>query len=96
MFTNIRRYPKTTMSYTVDSLPNQHLSISPAEISALTARGMSATSSNLGLQFSEGSPDPVLQLEQTRGLDPADIWTASQTAAANLSSAHKKDKQTYG
>ncbi|WGL30963.1 hypothetical protein [Dipodfec virus UOA04_Rod_592] len=96
MFSTIRRYPLCTDGCCDDALPDPHLAITPREIQELTARGVSASSSNAGLTFSEGVSDPVLYLENTRGIDPADVWNASKTAAANLVKAHKKDKDYYG
>lgn len=96
MFSDIRKYPKPCTDCCDDKLPDPHLAISPREIQELTARGVSASASNAGLTFSDGVSDPVLYLENTRGVDPADLWEASKTAAANLVKAHKKDKDYYG
>lgn len=83
------------MSYFGDKAkPN--MSLSPAEIARLTERGIAASSSNQGLTYTEGVSDPVLQLESTRGIDAAELWDASKTAAANLVRGHKKDKDYYG
>lgn len=95
MFSKIRRYPKLCDDCCNDPLPDPHLAISPREIQELTARGVAATSSNLGLSFSDGTSNPVLTLENTRGVDPADLWTASKSAAEKLVKAHKKDKASH-
>lgn len=72
----------------------QGLSVTPSEVASLTERGLSV-SSNGHLSSSEGVPDPVLTLENCRGVDIADAWNASQTAKANLVKAHRRDKEYY-
>ncbi|WGL30968.1 hypothetical protein [Dipodfec virus UOA04_Rod_611] len=96
MFSNLRRYPTPDISSSSSPPVDQNLAISPSEICALTERGIASSSSNLGLSFTEGSSDPVLQIEQVRGTDVADVWNASRDASANLARAHKKDKDYYG
>lgn len=96
MFSTIRRYFCCDRSCSSAPVAVQNLSISPSEIAELTARGISSSAANAGLTFVEGTNNPVLPLEQTRGIDVADIWNASKDAAANLVRAHKKDKEYYG
>lgn len=96
MFSKIRRYPKTCTDCCSDPLPDPNLALSPREIEELTAHGVAAASQNLGLSFSDGVQNPVLTLENTRGVDPADLFNASQDAAEKLVKAHKKDKDYYG
>lgn len=96
MFSKIRRYPVYDMVSGFAKHADQNLSISPREIAELTARGISSSATNAGLTFTEGSPNPVLTIENTRGVDVADVWTASKDAASNLVRAHKKDKDYYG
>lgn len=95
MFSNIRRYPTRCEDCCSDTLPNPNLSISPREIEQLTMRGVAASSNNAGLVFSDGVANPSLLLENTRGIDPADLWTASQDAVQKLVRAHKKDKLEF-
>lgn len=92
MFSKIRKHFKTCNDCCQGSLPEQNLSISPSEIMALTQRGIAASANNLGLSFNEGSAIPELTIDQMRGVDAADVWTAQQTARANLVQAHKKSK----
>ncbi len=96
MFSKIRKYVVPCTDCCSDPLPEQNLSISPREIQELTARGIAASSSNLGLSFSDGVSDPVLALENSRGIDPADLFNASLDAADKLVKAHRKDKDYYG
>lgn len=92
MFSKIRKHFKACYDCCEGRLPDQNLSISPSEIMALTQRGIAASANNLGLSFNEGSLSPELTIDQMRGVDAADVWTAQQTARANLIQAHKKSK----
>lgn len=96
MFTYIRRAPRPDCTSYDAPLAVQGLAISPTEIAALTERGISSSANNAGLTFVEGTTNPVLTLDMTRGVDVADTWNASKTAAANLIRGHKKDKDYYG
>lgn len=95
MFSAIRRAPRRCEDCCSDPLPDPNLSISPREIEQLTLRGVAASSANAGLVFSDGVANPALLLENTRGVDPADLWTASKDAVEKLVRAHKKDKSEF-
>nr|DAS73485.1 MAG TPA: hypothetical protein [Microviridae sp.] len=92
MFSKIRKHFKTCNDCCSGRLPDQNLSISPSEIMALTQRGIAASAGNVGLSYNEGSLSPVLTIDQLRGVDAADVWTAQKTARSNLIEAHKKSK----
>lgn len=94
MFTNFRKNfcACRVVEY---ALPPQNLSLSPSEISELTKKGYSASSSAFGLQFSEGSPNPALMPENVRSVDPSDLWNLSKASAVKLVSSHKRDKEYY-
>lgn len=94
MFTDIRRYPKCCDNVSFSPVPVQGLSISPAQIVQLTERGFAASSSNIGLSFNEGSINPELTIDNTRGVDASEVWEASQTAKEKLIGTYKKAKKT--
>lgn len=92
MFSKIRKTIKTCDNCSYGELPSQNLSISPSEIMELTQRGISASSGNVGLCYNIGSVNPVLSVDNMRGVDAADVWVAQKTARANLVKAYKKSK----
>lgn len=96
MFSNIRRVPRLCSDCSYSRLPPQGLAVSPTEIMQLTSRGVAASASNAGLIYNEGSANPVMTIDMRRGVDAAEVWTASKDAQANLVKAHKKDKDFYG
>lgn len=62
----------------------QHAAITPAQIAELTNNGMAVSASN-SLFFEEGSSHPVhFPLEQSRGIDVAEVWQASKTSKSKL------------
>ena len=64
----------------------QNMAVTPAQIAELTANGMAVSSQN-NLQFEEGVANPAhYPLEQARGIDVADVWTAEQTSKAKMHS----------
>lgn len=66
----------------------QNQAVTPSQIAELTENGMAVSSYN-NLVYDEGVPNPSLTLEQTRGIDVADVWQASQTAKSKLRQFHK-------
>lgn len=74
----------------------QGLAVTPSEVAKLASKGIAVSSGNAGLSFVEGVTDPVLGIENMRGVDAADVWSASKDAQAKLVGAHRKDKDFYG
>lgn len=97
MFCNLRKAPSLCGVHSKRVSVQGGLAVTPSEVAKLTERGIAVNSANAGgLEVLEGVSDPVLTLEQTRGVDVNDVWEASKQAAANLIRAHKKDKEYYG
>lgn len=85
------RYTRTTKT----DVP-QGLAVTPGDIAQLSQKGLSVSSNTAGLTFEEGTSDPVVSIENFRGVDVADIWNSSRDSAQRLTDAHKKDKEYYG
>lgn len=97
MFTNLRRSPVPCGGFTIDKNVVPGLAVTPSEVASLTEKGIAVNAVNAGaLNLIDGVPDPVMTLENTRGVDVSDVWNASLDARANLIRAHKKDKEYYG
>lgn len=77
---------RTRFSHVEDSVieVKQNMAVTPAQIAELTSNGMAVSSQN-NLQFEEGVANPAhYPIEQTRGIDVADVWTAEQTSKAKM------------
>ena len=62
----------------------QNAAITPSQIAELTNNGMAVSTLN-SLVFEEGSSHPVhFPLEQSRGIDVAEVWQASKSANSKL------------
>lgn len=97
MFKNIRRVPVPCGGFTKPVYVTPGLAVTPSEVASLTEKGIAVNAVNAGaLSVVDGVSDPVLLLENTRGIDVSDVWNASLDARANLIRAHKKDKEYYG
>lgn len=71
------------------------LAYSPADMARMYAKGMPVNSTNLVGNFSDGSPNVSwndLTIDRQRGVDVADIWTASKVAKNKIAKAIKNGK----
>lgn len=74
----------------------QGLSYSPADMARMYAHGMPVNSMNVVGSFSDGSSNVSwhdLTIDRTRGVDVAEIWTASKQAKAKIQKAIKSGKK---
>lgn len=76
--------------------PKQGLAYTPADMARMHAAGMPVNSANLVNQFYDGDKNPSFDvaLERQRGVDPAEIWEASQTAKAKIKKLGKNYKNS--
>lgn len=73
------------------------LALTPSQISKMSEKGL-AVSAQISQTFVDGVSNPSFDIpvEERRGVDPVDVWDASQTSRKRIIDAHKKDKQLYG
>lgn len=71
--------------------PKKGLSYSPSDMAKLHAKGMPINSANIVESFYDGDLNPSfdIPLERQRGLDPAEIWEASQNSAKKVNKLSK-------
>lgn len=70
-----------------EKAPIPNLAYSPSDMARMYEHGMPVNSTNLVGSFSDGSPNVQwsdLTIDRKRGVDVADIWTASKQARAKL------------
>ena len=79
----------------------QGLAVTPAQMDELAAKGIPISSQSAMSQFQDGTPNPSwdsLPLEETRGIDVAEIWQSSQDSKHKFrdarQSALSKQKST--
>lgn len=67
-----------------EAIVHPNLAVTPAQMAQLTERGIPISSNQIGLQFDDGSSNPVLGFEERRYVDMADVWNAQKTSRAKL------------
>lgn len=78
-----------------EKAPTPNLAYSPSDMARMYEHGMPVNSTNLVGNFSDGSKNvhwSDLSIERKRGVDVADIWTASKQARAKLTKSLKNAK----
>lgn len=73
------------------------LSVTPSQIAKMSEKGI-PVSTPTAEQFFDGTFNPSfdIPIEDRRGTDINDVWTASKEAKARILDAHRKDKEKYG
>lgn len=71
--------------------PKCGLAYTPADMARMHAAGMPVNSANLINTFYDGDKNPSFDvpLERQRGLDPAEIWEASQVSRGRITKVQK-------
>lgn len=67
----------------------QNMAVTPAQMEDLTSKGIPVSSANMASVFDDGIPNPdwSVPIDNTRGVDIADVWCAQQDARKNLKNA---------
>lgn len=62
------------------------LSLTPAQMSAMTAEGIPVSNQALGMTYCDGQPNPTFDLppEDLRGCDIVDTWEAHKAAKSKF------------